>query len=249
MSAVKNIWIVFKRELKAQFNSMLAYVFIVIFVVLSMVLTFWFRNFFDPQIQDASLQFTFFLWPAWLLMFLAPAVGMRLWSEEQRTGTIELLLTLPVATWHAIVGKFLAGLAVIAIAVACSFPIVITVAYLGDPDNGTIWGGYIATLLYGAACLAITCGVSALTRSIVACLIISVSICFLLLLIGFPPVRDFFTDTLGGGLSDAIASLSIYAHYEEMKRGVISLPNLVFFASVIGFSLFVTSVVIRSKRS
>lgn len=246
---MRNIWIVFKRELKAQFNSMLAYVFIVIFVVLAMAMTFWFRNFFDPQAQDASLEFTFFMWPAWLLMFLAPAVGMRLWSEEHRTGTIELLLTLPVATWQAIVGKYLAGLAVIGIAIACSFPIVITVAYLGDPDNGTVWGGYIATFLYGAACLAITCGVSALTRSIVACLIVSVTICFLLLLIAIPPVQGFFADTFGGGFSDAIASFSTFEHYDQIKRGVVSLPNLVFFASLVGFSLFVTAVAIRTKRS
>ncbi len=249
MSALRNIWIVFKRELKAQFNSMLAYVFVVIFVVLSMALTFWFRNFFDPNAQDASLEFSYFMWPAWLLMFLAPAVGMRLWSEEHRTGTIELLLTMPVATWHAIVGKFLAGLAVITIAVAASFPIVITVAYLGDPDNGTVWGGYLATFFYGAACLAITCAVSALTRSVVACLIISVTICFVLLLIAVPPVQDYFSDVLGGGASEAISSFSMFSHYNEMKRGVVSLPNLVFYLSMVGFCLFATSVVIKSKRA
>lgn len=249
MFALRNIWIVFKRELKAQFNSMLAYVFIVIFVVLSMAMTFWFRNFFDPNAQDASLEFSFFMWPAWLLMFLAPAVGMRLWSEEHRTGTIELLLTMPVAAWHAIVGKFFAGLAVIAVAIACSFPIVITVAYLGDPDNGTVWGGYFATLCYGAACLAITCAVSAFTRSLVACLIVSVTICFVLLLLAVPPVQDYFTDVLGGGVSEAISSFSMFSHYNEMKRGVISLPNVVFYGTLVSFCLFLTSVVIKSKRS
>ncbi len=246
---MRNIWIVFKRELKEQFNSMLAYVFIVIFVLLSMALTFWFRNFFDPNAQDASLEFTYFMWPAWLLMFLAPAVGMRLWSEEYRTGTIELLLTMPVAAWHAIVGKFFAGLAVIGVAIACSFPIVITVAYLGDPDNGTIWGGYIATFCYAAACLAITCAVSAFTRSVVACLIVSVTLCFMLLLIAVPPVQDYFTDVFGGGVSEAISSFSMFSHYNEMKRGVVSFPNLVFYVSLVSFCLFLTSVGIRAKRS
>ena len=249
MSAPRNIWIIFKRELKAQFNSMLAYVFIVIFVVLAMALTFWFRNFFDPGGQDASLEFTFFLWPAWLLMFLAPAVGMRLWSEEHRTGTVELLLTMPMAPWQAIVGKFLAGLAVITLAIICSFPIVITVSYLGDPDNGKVIGGYLATFLYGAACLAITCSVSAFTRSVVACLIISVTICFLMLLLAVPPVQDYFTDLLGGGLSDAISSFSMFSHYNDIKRGVVTLPNIAFFASLIGFCLFLTSIVIKTKRS
>lgn len=246
---MRNIWIVFKRELKAQFNSMLAYVFIIIFVVLSMALTFWFRDFFDPNAQDASLEFTFFLWPPWLLMFLAPAVGMRLWSEEQRSGTIELLLTMPVATWQAIVGKYLAAVAVIGVALLCSLPIVFTVVYLGDPDNGTVWAGYIASFCYGAACLAITCAVSALTRSMVACLIISSALCFLLLLVGFPNVQDFFSDWLGGSIADSIASFSMYSHYNDMKRGVIAAENIAYFASLVGFGLFVTSVVIRSKRA
>ena len=249
MDALRNIWIIFKRELKAQFNSMLAYVFIVIFVVLAMAMTFWFDDFFDPLAQDASLEFSFFRWPPWLLMFLAPAVGMRLWAEEHRTGTIELLLTMPVATWQAIVGKFFAGLAVIAVAIACSFPIVITVAYLGDPDDGTLWAGYIATLCYGAACLAITCAISALTRSMVACLIISVTVCFLLLLVAIPPVQEWFIDTFGGGFAQAVASFSMLGHYTDMKRGVIGLDNLTYFASVVAFSLFVTSVAIRTKRS
>lgn len=247
MTALRNIWIVFRRELKAQFNSMLAYVFIVIFVVLSMGLTFWLpqRDFF----ANAALQDTFFVWPPFLLMLLAPAVGMRLWSEEHRAGTIELLLTMPLPSWQAIVGKYLAGLAVIAVGIACTFPIVVTVSRLGDPDNGALWGGYIATFLYGAACLAITCGVSALTRSMVACLIISVAICFFLLLVGHPSVQTFFVDNLGTGFANTASSFSNYAQYIEINRGVIRLDNVLYYVSVVVFSLFVTSVAISAKRS
>ena len=249
MSALKYINIVFKRELKAQFNSMLAYVFIVIFVLLSMSLTFLLDDFFAPNAQDASLEFSFFRWPMWLLMFLAPAVGMRLWAEEQRTGTIELLLTMPISVWHAIVGKFLAALTVITIAILCTFPVVMTVSYLGDPDNGTIWGGYIACIFYGAGALAITCAVSALTRSSVACLIIALSICFGQLLIAIPPVLEYAADNWGGGIADILGSLGTWSHYTEMKRGVISLANVVFYLSLVGFCLFLTSVVIKSKRA
>ena len=249
MSAFKNIWIVYNRELKAQFNSMLAYVFIVIFVLLSMSLTFLLDDFFAPNAQDASLENTFFRWPMWLLMFLAPAVGMRLWSEEQRTGTIELLLTMPLAVWHAIVGKYLAALSVITIAILFTFPVVITVAYLGDPDNGTVWGGYLACIFYGGGALAITCAVSALTRSSVACLIIALSLCFGQLLIAIPPVLEYAADNWGGAVADVLGSLGTWAHYTEMKRGVISFSNVVFYLSMIGFCLFLTSVVIKSKRS
>ncbi len=247
MNALRNIWIVFKREFFAQFNIMLGYVFIVIFVALAMAMTFWFgrENFF----QDASLERTFFQWPPWLLLFLAPAVGMRLWSEEHRTGTIELLLTTPIPTWNAIVGKYLAGLAVIGIAVLCTFPIIITVTNLGDPDDGTLWAGYLAMVLYGAACLAITCAISALTRSIVACLIISMAICFKLMLIGFPPVQDFLIDNLGASFAEMLASFSNFSHYNDMIRGVIRLDNILYYVSLIGFSLFVTSVAIQSKRA
>ena len=158
-------------------------------------------------------------------------------------------ITMPIATWQAIVGKFLAGLAVIAAAIACSFPIVITVSYLGDPDNGAVWAGYIATLCYGAACLAITCAVSALTRSMVACLIISVTLCFLFLLAAIPPVQSWIIDTFGGGFAQVVASFSMLSHFNDMKRGVIGLENVTYFLSVIIFSLFVTSVAIRTKRS
>ena len=247
--AFRNIWIVYKRELKSHFNTMLAYVFIVIFVALVMALMFLIADFFNPNRQDAALAGPFFSWHPWLFIILAPAVGMRLWSDEHRTGTIELLLTMPIAPWHAIMGKYLAALSVIAFALLGTFPAVITVAYLGDPDNGAIWAGYIASLLLAAGCLAITCAVSAFTRSLISSLVVSVALCFVLILIGSTPATVFITDVVSGGFAEFIASFSMMSHFEDMVRGVISLNNFVFYVSLIGFCLFLTSTIINTKRT
>lgn len=246
-SAFGNIFIIFKRELSGHFNSMLAYVFMFIFVALSMLMAFFFGGFIEYQ--QASLAQSFFFWHPWLFMFLGPAVGMRLWSEENRSGTIELLLTMPVAPWHAIVGKFLAAAAVIFMAIVMTFPIVITVGFLGDPDWGPIWTGYLASFLVAISCVAVTCAVSAFTRSLVACLVVSVALCFALTLIGFSRTTEILTDHLGGGVAGFLAGFSVMKHFQEMTRGVVTLQNIVFYLSLIGFCLFITSVVIRTKRS
>ena len=246
-SSIKNIFIVFKRELAGHFNSMLAYVFICMFVVLSMVMAFFFGGFIENQ--QATLAQSFFLWHPWLFMILPPAVGMRLWSEENRTGTVELLLTMPVAPWYAIVGKYLAAVAVIFLAILGTFPIVLTVERLGDPDWGPIWTGYLGSFLVASAGVAITCAVSAFTRSLVTCLVVSVVLCFALTLIGFSRTTDVLSDHIGGTMAGFFAGFSVMKHHTEMLRGVVTLQNMVFFASMIGFCLFVTSIVIRSRRS
>ena len=246
MSSIRNIWIVFKRELASHFSSGLAYVFIAIFVGLSTSLTFLLGNFFT--LKEASLN-SFFVFHPWLFIILGPAIGMRLWTDEQRTGTIELLLTMPVKPWHAITGKFFASAVIIALALAMTFPMAIMVAQLGDPDGGIIWLSYIGSFLLGVSCLAVTCAVSAFTRSLVACLVVSVSICFALVLLGLPDTFRFLSQNVGETLADAAKSLSITGDYYEIITGLLRYRALLFYASLIGFCLFLTSVVIRTKRS
>lgn len=242
---MSNILTIFKRELGGYFNSILAWVFIAIFVLLSMALCFVFGGYIESG--ETSLSGPFFFWHPWIFMVLAPAIGMRLWSEERRLGTIELLLTMPMTSLQAIIGKFLAAAAVVFVALLCTFPVVWTADYLGDPDYGTILCGYFASLLLGCSCLAITCAISAFTRSQVACFVISVCVCFGLTVIGFRPTLDLIM-SVSEPLSNVAAGISLMSHYDEMKKGIIVLRDLVFFLSVIGFSLFVTSAVIRLKR-
>lgn len=251
MRSFKNILTVFKRELVGYLTSPMAYVFIAIFVLLSMAFGFLFSNFLKKG--DASLV-DFFMWHPWFYMLIGPALGMRLWSEEQRLGTMELLMTFPINVWEVIVGKFLAAASVLFLALLMTFPMVITVHMLGEPDNGLILSGYFGSFLVGTASLAITCAVSALTRSQVACLIVAFFINLLLVLAGFGPIQDFITkmDLAGasfGFLSKPLALISYLYHSNLLGQGLFKIQSLVYFLSVIVFSLFVTSVVIRSKRS
>jgi ABC-2 type transport system permease protein len=245
-SSLRNIKVVFKRELTAYFASPLAYVFIFIFVVLAMFLTFVVFNWL--QRQDASLDLFFQMHP-WLFMILGPAIGMRLWSEEHRQGTIELLLTMPVTAWQAITGKFIAACVVVAAALVLTFPIVWTVNYLGDPDMGRIFSGYLGSFLTGCTTIAITCVVSAFTRSQVACLVVSVCICFLLTMVGLPPVLDFFRDSDMKWLGATLEQSSLLSHLFRMADGAFAFQSAVYFVSVIAFCLYATSVIIRSKRA
>jgi len=187
MSAWTNIRGIMKRELGGYFTSPIAYVFLVIFLLLTGFFTFTVGNFFERG--EASLV-SFFTWHPWLYLFLVPAVGMRLWSEERRLGTLELLLTLPITTWQAIVGKFLASWLFLALALALTFPVVITVNWLGDPDNGVIFAGYIGSLMLAGGYLAVSCMTSAMTRNQVISFILSVMICLFLILAGYTPVTQ-----------------------------------------------------------
>lgn len=246
-SAVGNIKTIAKRELSAYFASPVAYVFIVIFLLLAGFFTFMAGGFFERN--QASLV-SFFLWHPWLYLFLVPAVGMRLWSEERRMGTMELLLTMPISSWQAIAGKFLASWAFLALALACTFPVVMTVNYLGNPDNGVIFGAYIGSLLLAGAYLAISCMTSALTRNQVISFILSVVICLFLILAGWPPVTRLLDQiTEDPRLVEIVASFSVMTHFEGFQRGVIDTRDLVFFLAVIVFCLFSTSVIIRNHRA
>ena len=246
MSALSNVKAIAKRELGAYFASPVAYVFIVIFLLLVGFFTFNVGQFFE--LGEASLT-SFFYWHPWLYLFLVPAVGMRLWSEERRQGTMELLLTMPITTWQAILGKFLASWAFLAIALLLTFPIVLTVNYLGDPDNGIIFAGYIGSLLLAGAYLAISSMTSAMTRNQVVSFIVSVVICLFLIIAGFGPVTDLLTNWGSASLVDTIASFSVITHYDPFQKGIVDIRDVVFFLSVIAFSLFATGVIIRAHRA
>lgn len=247
MSAWSNIKTITRRELAAYFTSPLAYVFIVIFLLLCGFFTFMVGRFFDAG--EASLVHPFFDWHPWFYLFLVPAVGMRLWSEERRTGTIELLLTMPITAWQAIVGKFLASWLFLGLALALTFPMVITVNYLGAPDNGVILCGYIGSWLMAGAYLAISCATSALTRTQVVSFIISVVVCLFLILAGFAPVVRFLSGLGNPTLVNAVAGCSVITHFQGFEKGILDSRDVLFFLSVTVFSLFTTSVILRNHRA
>jgi ABC-2 type transport system permease protein len=243
---MKAIWTIAKRELGAYFTSPVAYVFLVIFLLLTGFFTFTAGSFFERG--EASLA-AFFGWHPWLFLVLVPAVGMRVWAEERRSGTIELLLTMPIAPWQAIVAKFLASWAFLAVALLLTFPAVITVNLLGEPDNGIIVAGYLGSFLLAGAYLAITCMTSAMTRNQVVALILAVVVCLFLILAGFNPVTDLLARWGSPAFVDTVAAFSVVTHYDGFQRGVIDARDLVYFLSVIGFTLFATGVIIRGHRS
>jgi len=248
-AALGNIRTIIKRELKSYFTSPIAYVFLVIFLFLTGFLTFMLGGFFE--LGQASLERPFFNWHPWLYLFLVPAIGMRLWSEERRLGTLELLFTMPITPWQAILGKFLASWIFLALTLVLTFPVVLTVNYLGDPDNGIIFAAYVGSFLMGGAYLALSCITSAMTRNQVVSFIISVVLCFLLILAGLAPVSIFITDVLGAGvwLADMVAYFSVLTHFNGFGKGVLDSRSIIFFLSVIGFSLFTTGVILRNHRA
>lgn len=237
---------VFRREFASYFATPVAYVFIVIFLLLAGVFTFYIGQFYERGQADL---FPFFNFHPWLYLFLVPAVSMRLWSEERKSGTIELLLTLPLTMWQAVLGKFLAAWAFIGIALALTFPIWITVNYLGSPDNGVIFACYLGSFLMAGAFLAIGSCLSACTRNQVIAFILTVVVCFLFLLAGFPLVLGFFSAWAPQGLVDAIAGLSFLQHFASIAKGVIDLRDVVYFLLTIAFWLYASAVVIDIKKA
>src|SRR5215510_1260631 len=240
MNAWANIRTIVKRELGGYFTSPIAYVFLVIFLLLTGFFTFTVGSFFERG--EASLV-SFFTWHPWLYLFLVPAVGMRMWSEERRLGTIELLLTMPVTPWQAIVGKFIAAWAVIGLALGLTFPVWITVNYLGNPDNGVIFAGYLGSFLMGGAYLAITAMTSAMTRNQVVAFIVSVVLSLFLILAGYPPVTTMLIQWARPWMVDTITAFSVMTHFDSIQKGVLDSRDILFFLSVIVFSLFTTSVI------
>jgi ABC-2 type transport system permease protein len=242
----RHIWTVAKRELVGYFASPVAYVFIVIYLLLNGFFTFMLGGFFERG--EASLN-AFFVWHPWLYLFLVPAAGMRLWSEERRQGTMELLLTMPITAWQAIVGKFLASWVFLTLALALTFPVVVTVGYLGHPDMGAVFAGYVGSVLLAGAYLAVTCMTSAMTRNQVISFILSVVVCFFLILAGWEPVTNLLVRWAPEWLVSTVASFSVMPHFASFQRGVIDFRDILFFASLTVFPLFITGVILRNLRA
>lgn len=243
---MKGLGPILRRELAGYFITPVAYVFIVIFLLLTGVFTFQLGGFFERQQADLR---PFFDYHPWLYLFLIPAISMRLWAEERKGGTIELLMTLPISQGAAIVGKFLAAWIFAGIALALTFPLWITVNYLGEPDNGAIAAGYVGSWLMAGGFLAIGACVSAMTRSQVIAFVVSVVLCFGFLISGYPPVLDFFSGWAPGPVVEAIGGFSFLTHFQAISKGVIELRDLVFFASLIVVFMVATSVVIDLKKA
>ena len=237
---------VLKRELASYFATPVAYVFIVIFLVLASAFTFYLGNFYERGQADLEPFFTFH---PWLFLFLVPALSMRLWAEERKSGSIELLMTLPIEVWQAVLGKYLAAWAFTGIAIASTFPIWITVNYLGDPDNGVIFAAYIGSLLMAGGFLAVGSCISAATKNQVIAFILSVVACFALLLAGFELVLDAFAAWAPQALVDAVASLSFLTHFANISKGVIDLRDLVYFALLIAVCLYANTIVLHLKKA
>ena len=232
----------FRRELQSYFATPVAYVFIVIFLVLMGAFTFYLGNFYERGQADLG---PFFIFHPWLYLLLVPAITMRLWAEERKTGSIELLMTLPITPWQAVLGKYLAAWAFTGVALSLTFPIWITVNYLGDPDNGAIVAAYIGSFLMAGGFLAIGACLSATTPNQVIAFVITVVVCFVFLVSGFPMVLDFFTSWAPQILVDGIASLSFLTHFESISKGVIDLRDLIYFGFLILAFLYANTIVLR----
>jgi len=243
---MKNIKAIMKRELYGYFSTPVAYVFIVIFLFLAGIFTFYIGGFYERGQADLE---PFFRFHPWLYLFLIPAISMRLWSEERKSGTVELLMTLPISLTEAVIGKFLAAWIFAGVALALTFPMWITVNYLGDPDNTVILASYIGSFLMAGGFLAIGSCISALTKSQVIAFVISVVICFLFVVSGFPMVLDFFTGWAPQALVDAIASMSFLTHFSSIQKGVIDLRDIVYFLVLISFWLYACVITIEATKS
>jgi len=243
---LRTAYIIAKREFAAYFATPLAAVFLTIFVAATGAFAFYVGGFFDRG--QANL-YAFFAYHPWLYLLLVPAVAMRLWAEERKSGTIELLMTLPVSPAEAILGKFAAAWAFIAIALLLTIPMWITVNILGNPDNGVILASYFGSFLLAGAFLAIGAFISALTKNQVIAFILAATVCFLLLTSGMEIVQSTLRAWTPRIVSDAVSSMSFLSHYEELTRGVVSLDTLIFFASLIAFALFANAIAVNQKKS
>lgn len=235
-----------RRELGSYFATPLAYVFILMFLVMAALLSFNLGNLYERGQADLA---PFFTYHPWLYLFFVPSVSMRLWAEERRSGSIELLLTQPISLWQAVLGKFLAAWLFTTLALALTFPVWITVNYLGEPDNGVVIAAYLGSALMAGGFLAIGSCMSALTRNQVIAFILAVVACFLFLLAGFPLVLDAFRDWAPQALLDGVAALSFLTHFDSIRKGVIDLRDLLYFALLIGAFLAATALVLDLRRS
>jgi ABC-2 type transport system permease protein len=243
---IRNTKGIIKRELAGYFGSPVAYVFLVIFLVLCGFFTFYVSHFYE--LEQADLR-AFFEWHPWIFLFLVPAVGMRLWADERRTGTIELILTLPVTLPEVVVGKFIAAWLFIGLGLFLTFPLVLTVGYLGDPDLGAVFCAYLGSFLLAGAYLSVGSMTSSMTRNQVISFILSVIICLFLVLAGWPPVIEILSGWSPLWLIDVISGFSFMPHFQSMERGVLDLRDILYYISVIFFMLFSNGVVLQNRKA
>ncbi len=243
---MKALTTVIRRELGAYFATPVAYVFILIFLMMAGVFTFYIGNFYSRGQADLL---PFFNFHPWLYLFFMPAVAMGLWSQERQLGTIELLLTLPLTLWQAVLGKFLAAWLFAGLALLLTFPLWLTVNYLGSPDNGVILTSYLGSWLMAGAYIAVGSCMSALSRNQIVAFILAVLVCFLLMLSGLPLVLDFFRPWAGQAALDLIAGLSFLSHFEALSRGVLDARDILYFALVIVLWLLATVQILNLKKA
>jgi ABC-2 type transport system permease protein len=243
---MRNTVTIFRREMASYFATPVAYVFIVIFLSLNGVLTFYAGSFFARNQADLG---AFFSFHPWLYLFLIPALSMRLWAEERRAGTIELSMTLPVSLVEVVLGKFLAAWCFTGVALALTFPIWITVNYLGDPDNGAIIAGYFGSLLMAGGFLAIGSSISALTKNQVIAFVLSATLCFLFVATGSGIVLEFVSSWFGEGALDFFRRLSVMIHFTDIAKGVVDLRDIVYFGSLIVLFLFFNVVIVDRMKA
>jgi ABC-2 type transport system permease protein len=247
MTHTTNTVTIFKREFKGYFQSPVAYVFLVVFLILIGFLTFSANRYYDRGIADLA---PFFFWHPWVYLLLVPAATMGLWAEEHRTGTIELLFTMPISMTEAILGKFLAAWLFMATATALTIPVMVpTVCFLGNPDLTVIITGYLGSFLLAGACVAIGMLTSSLTRNQVISFVLSLLLCLLLLLAGFDPVTSWFTGWAPQWLVNGVASLSLLPHFEAMNKGLLDATGIVYYASVMTFMIVATHLVLDNRKS
>ena len=239
-------YIILDRELKGYFRTPLASIFLLVFLALSSGMTFFLGRFFERDQADLT---AFFSWHPWLFLVLMPAIGMRLWAEERRSGTIELLITLPVTNTQLVIGKFLASWIFTLIALILTMPIWITVNYLGDPDNNVILISYVGSWLMAGAFLALTSCLSALTKNQVIAFIISSISGFLLIMAGFNLVLSAVRSWSPNWITETISSMSFLSHFSRIQMGVFDLSTLVFFISMIILCLWINVQLVQVKKA
>lgn len=243
---MSQVWIIFKRELASYFATPLAFVFIIVFLFATGIFTFYIGDFFRAGRADLL---TFFEFHPWLYLFLIPAISMRLWAEERKSGTLEILLTLPIPIWAAVLGKYLAAWAFAGLALALTFPIWISVNLLGHPDNGVIIASYAGSFLLAGGYLAVGAALSAMTSNQVIAFVVTVVVCFLFLVSGLPLVLNALTGWAPQFLINMVASFSFLTHFQSIQKGVIDLRDLVYFAALISFWLYVNTVLIEQRKA
>ena len=246
IDCLRNSRAVFRRELRSYFESPVAYVFVVVFLVLTGFLTFSVTQFYERRVADLR---PFFFWHPWVYLLLVPAATMGLWAEERRSGSIELLLTMPITMLQAIVGKFLAAWLFITLGIALTFPIIITTCRLGSPDLGVVLAGYLGSIILAGAYVSVGMLTSSMTRSQVIAFVLSLLFCLLLVLAGWEPVIGFFVGWAPNWLVEGVASFSFMPHFESMQRGVIDLGDVSYYLSVIVFMIFATHVMLDNRKS